>query len=73
MTRLYVAKRYGDDDVRTVERALRVAALPESWKEYLQGAARQTERVSRRVSRRCPGPSPEQCVTSILATPLIGI
>ena len=36
MTRLYVAKRYGDDDVRTVERALRVAALPESWKEYFR-------------------------------------
>jgi MOSC domain-containing protein YiiM len=34
ITRLYVAKRYSDDDVGCVQRALRVAALPESWKEY---------------------------------------
>src|SRR6202795_2102548 len=31
--RLYVAKRYNDEDVTSVRRALRVAALPESWKE----------------------------------------
>ena len=36
ITRLYVAKRYGDDDVKSVRRALRVAALPETWKEYLR-------------------------------------
>lgn len=36
ITRLYVAKRYSDEDVRIVERALRVAALPESWKEYFR-------------------------------------
>jgi len=36
VTRLYVAKRYGDDDVTLVRRALRVAALPESWKEYFR-------------------------------------
>jgi MOSC domain-containing protein YiiM len=34
ITRLYIANRYTDDDVASVERALRVAALPESWKEY---------------------------------------
>ena len=36
ITRLYVAKRYGDDDVASVRRALRVAALPESWKAYFR-------------------------------------
>ena len=36
ITRLYVAKRYGDDDVTSVRRALRVAALPESWKTYFR-------------------------------------
>jgi len=35
-TRLYITKRYGDDDVTSVRRTLRVAALPESWKEYLR-------------------------------------
>ena len=36
LTRLYVAKRYNDEDVTSVRRALRVAALPESWKEYFR-------------------------------------
>src|SRR5258706_4964039 len=36
ITRLYIAKRYGDGDVQSVQRALRVAALPESWKEYFR-------------------------------------
>jgi MOSC domain-containing protein YiiM len=36
ITRLYVAKRYGDADVTWVRRALRVAALPESWKQYFR-------------------------------------
>ena len=36
ITRLYIAKRYADDDVTWVRRALRVAALPESWKEYFR-------------------------------------
>jgi MOSC domain-containing protein YiiM len=34
ITRLYVTKRYGDADVESVQHALRVAALPESWKKY---------------------------------------
>jgi MOSC domain-containing protein YiiM len=34
ITRLYVAKRYSDDDASLVKRALQVAALPESWKDY---------------------------------------
>ena len=36
ITRLYIAKRYDDDDVASVRRALRVAALPENWKEYFR-------------------------------------
>jgi len=36
ITRLYVAKGYGDADVASVRRALRVAALPESWKAYFR-------------------------------------
>jgi MOSC domain-containing protein YiiM len=36
ITRLYIAKRYDDKDVASVRRALRVAALPETWKEYFR-------------------------------------
>jgi len=36
ITRLYIVKRYGDDEVNSVWRALRVAALPESWKQYFR-------------------------------------
>jgi MOSC domain-containing protein YiiM len=36
ITRLYIAKRYDDNDVKSVRRALRVAALPESWKDYFR-------------------------------------
>ena len=36
LTRLYVAKGYNDEDVTSVRRALRVAALPESWKQYFR-------------------------------------
>jgi MOSC domain-containing protein YiiM len=36
ITRLYIAKRYADDEVNSLRRALRVAALPESWKEYFR-------------------------------------
>jgi len=42
ITRLYVAKRYGDEDAALIEGALRVAALPQSWKEYFR------ERLERR-------------------------
>jgi MOSC domain-containing protein YiiM len=44
ITRLYVAKRYGDDDVASVRRALRVAALPESWKGYFRERLQKTNR-----------------------------
>jgi MOSC domain-containing protein YiiM len=36
ITQLFVAKRFTDEDVKSVRRALRVAALPESWKEYFR-------------------------------------
>ncbi len=36
ITRLYIAKRYGNADVQSVQRALRVAALPEFWKDYFR-------------------------------------
>jgi len=36
ITRLYIAKRYNENDAKSVRRALQVAALPESWKEYFR-------------------------------------
>ena len=36
ITCLYIAKRYAGDDVASLERALRVTALPESWKAYFR-------------------------------------
>ena len=36
ITRLYIAKRYDEGDVVSVRRAIRVAALPESWKGYFR-------------------------------------
>jgi len=36
ITRLYAEKRYSNADVTCVRRALRVAALPESWKQYFR-------------------------------------
>ena len=41
ITRLYVAKRFGEAEVRAVRRALRVEELPESWKEYFRQRLRQ--------------------------------
>ena len=41
ITRLYVAKRYGEVEIHAVRRALRVEALPESWKEYFRERLRQ--------------------------------
>ncbi len=36
ITRLYIARTYGDADVVSIHRALKVAALPESWKSHLR-------------------------------------
>ena len=41
ITRLYIAKRFSTDDIASARRALRVAALPESWKDYFPGAVRE--------------------------------
>jgi MOSC domain-containing protein YiiM len=42
ITRLYLAKRYDDDDVASVRRALRVAALPDGWKAYFRERLQRT-------------------------------
>jgi MOSC domain-containing protein YiiM len=34
ITRLYVAKRYGTEELASVQRALRVDSLPKDWKHY---------------------------------------
>ena len=34
ITRLYVVKRYGKEEIASLRRALLVDALPESWKVY---------------------------------------
>jgi MOSC domain-containing protein YiiM len=34
ITRLYVAKRYSDNDASSLRRAIQVGGLPESWKSY---------------------------------------
>lgn len=36
ITRLYVAKQWGIGEIRQVQRALTVAALPESWKQWFR-------------------------------------
>jgi MOSC domain-containing protein YiiM len=36
ITRLYIAKKFDDEDVRQVQRALSADALPESWKRYFR-------------------------------------
>ena len=36
ITRLYVAKRWTEEDVAALRRAAQVAALPKSWKEYFR-------------------------------------
>ncbi len=41
ITRLYVAKRFGEAEIRAARRALRVEELPESWKEYFRERLRQ--------------------------------
>jgi MOSC domain-containing protein YiiM len=36
ITRLYIAKEFGSADLASLQKALQVAALPESWKEYFR-------------------------------------
>ena len=42
ITRLYTERRYGSSDVTSARRALRVVALPESWKDYLRARLEKT-------------------------------
>jgi len=42
ITRLYVAKRYDQSDIASLQRALRVEALPEGWKEYFRDRLRKS-------------------------------
>jgi MOSC domain-containing protein YiiM len=37
ITRLYLTKNYTTEDLARVEQALKIAALPESWKRYFRG------------------------------------
>ena len=39
ITDLYIAKEYDNEDLRRVQKALGLEALPESWKEFLQEKA----------------------------------
>ncbi len=41
ITRLYVAKRFGEAEIRAVRRVLQVKELPDSWKEYFRERLRQ--------------------------------
>ena len=36
ITRLYITKRFNEEDAASLRRALQVAALPESWKDYFR-------------------------------------
>jgi MOSC domain-containing protein YiiM len=44
VTRLYVSKRYSEAEITAVRRALGVAELPESWKQYFRERLRQAGR-----------------------------
>jgi MOSC domain-containing protein YiiM len=43
ISHLYIAKHYSADDWNLLRRALRVAALPESWKEYFRERLEQSK------------------------------
>jgi len=36
ITRLYIAKHYGKDDLNSLSRVLTIAALPDNWKDYFR-------------------------------------
>ena len=42
ITRLYVAKRYGTEELASVRRAMQVEALPGEWKEYFRARIEKT-------------------------------
>jgi MOSC domain-containing protein YiiM len=43
ITHLYVAKNYGEAEIHSARRALRVAALPDIWKEHFRERLRQAQ------------------------------
>ena len=43
ITRLYVSKQFGPEDLNSLRRAMKVEALPKSWKRYLQERAEKAE------------------------------
>jgi len=43
ITRLYVAKRYGPEEVTLLSRVMKVGALPDSWKDYFSERLRRAE------------------------------
>jgi len=43
ITRLYITKRFNNEDVGTLRRTLQVAALPESWKDYFRARLASTK------------------------------
>jgi MOSC domain-containing protein YiiM len=51
ITRLYIAKRFSATDVISLQKALRVAAFPESWKEYFRERITETSNSSKETDR----------------------
>ena len=45
ITRLYIAKQYSDHDASSIQRALKVAAVPDSWKDYFRDRLQRTPQV----------------------------
>ena len=43
ITRLYVAKKYGPDDIACLQQLLRVPALPKSWNKYFRERLERTQ------------------------------
>jgi MOSC domain-containing protein YiiM len=51
ITRLYVAKRYARQDFDVLDRALGVAVLPDSWKDYFSRATTTDQFLSAKQKR----------------------
>jgi MOSC domain-containing protein YiiM len=51
ITRLYIAKRFSATDVISLQKALQVEVLPESWKEYFRKRITETSNLSEETDR----------------------
>jgi MOSC domain-containing protein YiiM len=51
ITRLYIAKRFSATDVISLQKALQVEVLPESWKEYFRERITETSNLSEETDR----------------------